>query len=333
MIREALQLIGESYVNATQQEFTGNAVADFLRNEGPKAIVDALGNNPYLIKGSAGQSRWADVPWIAILDPSITTTATRGYYVVYLFAADMTAVHLCLAQGTTSVNEEFKPKQKAREELSRLSDLMRSRLPEAVETFSATAISLGGKSDLALDYEPSIALSKSYYFSNLPDEEQLRLDLQELLVLYAKLNARGGRENFEDQTGNDAADMEGSTIEERRRYRQHRKIERAGNAAKLVKKAHGCVCQGCRMDFGVIYGAAGKDYIEAHHLIPLNELPEDVPVKLDPKEDFAVLCANCHRMIHRKNGPKTIAALIEIPGVQEMRKLFSALSLELAKKI
>ena len=28
---------------------------------------------------------------------------------------------------------------------------------------------------------------------------------------------------------------------------------------------------------------------------------------LDPREDFAVLCANCHPMMHRKDGPKNLA--------------------------
>ncbi len=69
------------------------------------------------------------------------------------------------------------------------------------------------------------------------------------------------------------------------------------------------VCQSCGFDFETVYGPAGREYIEAHHLTPLAELPEDTPVPLDPKEDFAVLCANCHRMMHRKDGPRTLAEL------------------------
>jgi HNH endonuclease len=38
--------------------------------------------------------------------------------------------------------------------------------------------------------------------------------------------------------------------------------------------------------------------IEAHHLIPLSQL-KGKRVALDPKNDVAVLCANCHRMVHR----------------------------------
>ena len=69
---------------------------------------------------------------------------------------------------------------------------------------------------------------------------------------------------------------------------------------------HGYVCQACGIDFEKQYGPLGHQYIEAHHLTPISELPEGVPVPQDPKEDFAVLCANCHRMIHRKDAPRGI---------------------------
>ena len=36
-----------------------------------------------LVEGSPGQGNWAAVPWISVFDPAITTSATRGYYVVY----------------------------------------------------------------------------------------------------------------------------------------------------------------------------------------------------------------------------------------------------------
>ena len=45
-----------------------------------------------------------------MFDPAITTSATRGYYVVYLFHAQEPIVHLSLNQGTTAVREEFASK-------------------------------------------------------------------------------------------------------------------------------------------------------------------------------------------------------------------------------
>jgi 5-methylcytosine-specific restriction protein A len=46
--------------------------------------------------------------------------------------------------------------------------------------------------------------------------------------------------------------------------------------------------------------------------MPLAQLPEGKPVSLDPVKDFRVLCANCHRMMHRRGAPD---------GVDELREL------------
>ena len=61
------------------------------------------------------------------------------------------------------------------------------------------------------------------------------------------------------------------------------------------------------MDFADHYGDIGEGYIEVHHLRPIASLEEGVAVKYDVAEDFAVLCSNCHRMIHRYFDPSDLA--------------------------
>ncbi len=52
-------------------------------------------------------------------------------------------------------------------------------------------------------------------------------------------------------------------------------------------------------------------FIEVHHLRPIASCPGEIEV--DPRTDMAVLCANCHRMVHRKVGqPLTIAELRQL---------------------
>jgi len=46
--------------------------------------------------------------------------------------------------------------------------------------------------------------------------------------------------------------------------------------------------------------------VEAHHLKPIATLEEGVAVTYDVAADFAVLCANCHRMIHRTDDPSDL---------------------------
>jgi hypothetical protein len=87
----------------------------------------------------------------------------------------------------------------------------------------------------------------------------------------------------------------------------------------LVRKAigqYGTACMCCGFDFGHTYGDHGRGYIECHHLRPLSMNEErDTPLK-----EVAVLCANCHRMIHRhRDRPLTIRKLKEIVGKPRTR--------------
>lgn len=85
--------------------------------------------------------------------------------------------------------------------------------------------------------------------------------------------------------------------EDATKFRLHKRIERNNKLVKEVKKIQGYVCKVCSINFENKYGAIGKDYIEAHHLRPISTL-KGSKIALDPAKDFAVLCANCHRMIH-----------------------------------
>lgn len=68
----------------------------------------------------------------------------------------------------------------------------------------------------------------------------------------------------------------------------------------LIQAAKGhypTICCVCGFDFGETYGHRGAGYIEAHHLKPVafyQRLGQKVTVK-----DIRLVCANCHRMLHR----------------------------------
>lgn len=56
-------------------------------------------------------------------------------------------------------------------------------------------------------------------------------------------------------------------------------------------------CEVCGFDFERTYGGIGADYIEGHHTKPVSELEEESMTNVD---DILLVCANCHRMLHRK---------------------------------
>lgn len=77
-----------------------------------------------------------------------------------------------------------------------------------------------------------------------------------------------------------------------------KKYERDPHNRKRAIEIHGLNCYACGFNFEEMYGERGKDFIEVHHLQPLSTLKEEV--QINPKTDLVPLCANCHRMVHRK---------------------------------
>ncbi|WP_293742057.1 HNH endonuclease [uncultured Pedobacter sp.] len=57
------------------------------------------------------------------------------------------------------------------------------------------------------------------------------------------------------------------------------------------------VCEVCSLDFSDRYGTLGEGFMECHHLFPIAKSG----IRTNFLEDLALVCANCHRMLHRKN--------------------------------
>ena len=86
-------------------------------------------------------------------------------------------------------------------------------------------------------------------------------------------------------------------------YRKHKMRERNQEVIKKAKKRFmdnnngRLFCEVCGFDFYKFYGDRGKDFIEGHHVKLVSELKEGEKTKAD---DIAMLCSNCHRMVHRR---------------------------------
>jgi len=78
-----------------------------IRQAGPRLVKDMLAGLSSLIpdlavEGRDGTGRKTRVPWIRVYSKSRSPSATSGWYVAGLFAADGSAVFLSINQGTTS---------------------------------------------------------------------------------------------------------------------------------------------------------------------------------------------------------------------------------------
>jgi predicted restriction endonuclease len=73
---------------------------------------------------------------------------------------------------------------------------------------------------------------------------------------------------------------------------------------------YGDSCQVCGFNFGKFYGSLAEGYIEVHHLSPLSAHKVE---RITTIKDVAVVCANCHRALHR-NGRTPIP-------IEELKKI------------
>lgn len=320
MLRELLLDIGNNYLAERESALAGNAFAERVRANGKLALSASVADNNLKYKASVGAGNWAAVPWLGVFNPESTESATHGVYVVYLFSASFDRVFLCQAQGVTKVMEEFGRGQA--DELKRRAALIRARVPEYEKYFLGGAIELGGDTKLSQGYDSSVAYFKQYTISKLPSNEVLVADLKQAVKLYNLLISRGGVDNLDSFSLAAGENSEEETVVERRRYVRHMKIELNAKAARLAKALHGYTCAGCGLNFTFIYGDVGKDYIEAHHLRPLHLLVEGESVKMDVAQDFAVLCSNCHTIVHRAKPMLTIDELRKLEGVRMLRRAF-----------
>lgn len=89
------------------------------------------------------------------------------------------------------------------------------------------------------------------------------------------------------------------------------RFERDPRLRKLAIVYHGLVCMVCGFNFENFYGIEGRGYIDVHHLTPLSKIRNTHLV--NPIKDMVVVCANCHRMLHRHSNT--------IISIDDLRKL------------
>ncbi len=103
------------------------------------------------------------------------------------------------------------------------------------------------------------------------------------------------------------------TTEGRRLLKSHIVIERRPALIRRKKEtamraSQRLACEICGFDFEEKYGSVGHAFAEVHHLKPLASSKKVRTVQLS---DLAIVCSNCHRMLHRGNPVFTLSELRE----------------------
>lgn len=116
----------------------------------------------------------------------------------------------------------------------------------------------------------------------------------------------------EQNEGNNAS----SASEGRPIWKLHKSRERNSKLTrekkdKILMETGKLECEVCKTDFEKLYGSIGYGFAECHHVNPLSLRDSNEETTLD---ELAILCANCHRMIHRQQ---------PWISVEELKKVFN----------
>lgn len=184
-IKVFINKILNEYIEAKQQVFAGNPMGNYFRNNIPEVIYQTgiVDEDKYLITGSVGQGNWATIPWVAIFDRSITITATKGVYIVYLLSKDGNTLYLTFIQGCTDIKIGNKKKDKIA--------FMRDKAAEIISKIDNRGFNTDNKIDLGSNlretpelYQKGTIFYKAYHKGNVPEEAELRDDLSKMMAIY-----------------------------------------------------------------------------------------------------------------------------------------------------
>ena len=186
-LSEQLKKFLNGWTQATKEQFTGHPIATLFRQD-IKGEIDAIVKNSdplFEVKASVGAGNWANVPWLSILNPKITSTTQDGIYPVYLFNADGSGFYLSLNQGTTNPTELL-GKRAAGKRAEKIKDLLILNIPELSE-WGQPDIDLRAGTPLGKSYEKTNISAKYYDASAIPLSEDLIEDLKSILNIYQKI--------------------------------------------------------------------------------------------------------------------------------------------------
>ncbi len=172
------------WVQATKEQFTEHPTANLFRKDLKQEIEHIVKQTfeSFDVKASVGAGNWANVPWISILNPAITSTTQDGIYPVYLFNADGSGFYLSLNQGTTIPTQNF-GKLQAEKRAQAIKERLLKKFPE-LKQWGMQDIDLKAGTTLGKSYEKPNIAAKFYDCSAVPDSSTLINDLKALLKLY-----------------------------------------------------------------------------------------------------------------------------------------------------
>lgn len=316
MISNNIKEFARSYPEITNQSYSYNETTKLLTETIPNQIQKEhnLNSDEYFLKGSVGNGRWAEIPWIAIMHRGVTTSTQTGYYNTLLFSKNLDRAYFTLGLGWTQFAERYGNK-KGRVMVERYCEKLAGQLtPEPDDIVGE--INLDATKPLGKGYELSNIISSEIIIENLTDDELNGL-IARHLNYYEQLRRKFGADLFyggqlastpdtdeEVMAQQKVKELSTSVNKEKalkelqsiadtlppaKRKVYVSQIVRNKAFADFVKQRSNYICEICgRKPF---IKKSGQPYAEADHVDPLYNTGVDHP------DNMRCLCPQCHRVI------------------------------------
>lgn len=150
-------------------------------------------NRQYLVKGSDGQGNLNRTPWIATFNTEVTTSAEKGYYLVYLFQDNFASMVLQIGFGATQFEQKYGRGKLFFDEVQSAVNKMRAASSHLLNLFEPTTRGkvstkptvLNSGNDFKLKaYEMCSVYSITYSLVDVINDETLQNDYRQMLELY-----------------------------------------------------------------------------------------------------------------------------------------------------
>lgn len=207
-MKEKFDLLLKEYLKDKSKVVDSNKdyYREFIKKT-PEYLYNYFDREKYLIKASVGRGQKCEIPWLCIFNKNVTTSATKGLYVCYLFRGDMSGFYLVLGQGITTFKKLYKKDKynNSKKVANYFKDLIEG------DRFSKEAIDLKGKTELAKGYEAGTIISK-YYIKDKYSSEELIEDLLYIKNIYDEICENMGENTYMDIVENIVDQVESPLI-------------------------------------------------------------------------------------------------------------------------
>lgn len=172
-----------------------------INKDMPKKIQDNFPVSKYKVWGSVGMGQYAEVPWVAIMDPQISTTTQEGFDIVFLFHPEGKGVYLSLNQGWKAIvenakgNREYTAKELAISLSKRLAEKLDTNFTQGVFRYYEDNENDKNLGKNAIGYALGSIYYKYYSFIEI-DKSNIESDLKQFIKLYKILTTKVSKDYY-----------------------------------------------------------------------------------------------------------------------------------------